>query len=160
MGATDQPRYNGFRNIRVRVIMAFQCIGMCLWTFAYGRDIYLLRFLWTCTCGHLPIDMCLWTCACGYLPVDMCLWTCSCRHLPVDMCFGHIPMDIYLWTCALDIYLWTFTGEHVPRETFQSAFLHSIMKTRLFKYIENFTTKNWNFTDKISNIFFIFLLKT
>ena len=29
------------------------------------------------------------------------------------------------------------------------------MKTRLFKYIENFTTKNWKFSDKISDIFHI-----
>ena len=36
----------------------------------------------------------------------------------------------------------------------------SFMQTRLFKYIENFTSKNWNFSDKESLIFFIFLLKT
>ena len=30
-----------------------------------------------------------------------------------------------------------------------------IAKTRLFKYIENFTTKNWNFLDKNSDIFHI-----
>ena len=29
----------------------------------------------------------------------------------------------------------------------------SITKTRLFKYTENFTTKNWKFSDKYSNIF-------
>ena len=29
----------------------------------------------------------------------------------------------------------------------------SILKTRLFKYIENFTTKNWKFSDKNSDIF-------
>ena len=29
------------------------------------------------------------------------------------------------------------------------------MKTRLFKYIENFTTKNWKFSDKNSDIFHI-----
>ena len=29
------------------------------------------------------------------------------------------------------------------------------MKTRLFKYIENFTTKNWKFSDKSSDIFHI-----
>ena len=28
-----------------------------------------------------------------------------------------------------------------------------ISKTRLFKYIENFTTKNWKFSDKNSDIF-------
>ena len=38
---------------------------------------------------------------------------------------------------------------------------HSITKTRLFKYIENFTFKNWKFSDKkISHIFFTLLLKT
>ena len=30
------------------------------------------------------------------------------------------------------------------------------MKTRLFKYIENFTTKIWKFSDKNSDIFHIF----
>ena len=30
----------------------------------------------------------------------------------------------------------------------------------LFKYIEHFTTKNWKFLDKNSDIFYIFLLKT
>ena len=35
----------------------------------------------------------------------------------------------------------------------------TITKTRLFKHIENFTIKNWKFSDKNSDIF-IFLLKT
>ena len=30
-----------------------------------------------------------------------------------------------------------------------------IMKTRLLKYIENFSTKNWKFSDKNSDIFHI-----
>ena len=30
-----------------------------------------------------------------------------------------------------------------------------ITKTRLFKYIENFTTKHWKFSDKNSDIFLI-----
>ena len=30
-----------------------------------------------------------------------------------------------------------------------------ITKTRLYKYIENFTSKNWKFSDKISDIFHI-----
>ena len=34
-----------------------------------------------------------------------------------------------------------------------------ITKTRLFKYIENFTTRNWKFSGK-NLIFFIFMLKT
>ena len=32
--------------------------------------------------------------------------------------------------------------------------IRAITKTRLFKYIENFTTKNWKFLDKISDISF------
>ena len=32
---------------------------------------------------------------------------------------------------------------------------NNITKTRLFKYIENFTTKNWKFSDKNSDIFYI-----
>ena len=35
----------------------------------------------------------------------------------------------------------------------------NITKTLLFKYIENFTSKNWKFQMK-NLIFFIFLLKT
>ena len=37
--------------------------------------------------------------------------------------------------------------------------LHCITKTRLFKYIENFTSENWKFSDKKLWYFFIFLLK-
>ena len=40
------------------------------------------------------------------------------------------------------------------------CFLHPITKTRLFKYIENFISKNWQFSDRKTLIFFIFLLKT
>ena len=36
--------------------------------------------------------------------------------------------------------------------------IFSITKTRLFKYIENFITKNWKFSDKNSDIFYIFAL--
>ena len=35
-----------------------------------------------------------------------------------------------------------------------------ITKTRLFKYIENLTTKNWKFSDKYSDIFHIFAQNT
>ena len=36
-----------------------------------------------------------------------------------------------------------------------TSFCIHIMKTRLFKYIENFTSKNWKFSDKNSDIFHI-----
>ena len=38
--------------------------------------------------------------------------------------------------------------------------MDEIMKTHLFKYIEQFTSKNWNFSDKKILIFFLFLLQT
>ena len=38
--------------------------------------------------------------------------------------------------------------------------VNDITKTRLFKYIENFTTQNWKLSGRNSDIFFIFLLKT
>ena len=38
--------------------------------------------------------------------------------------------------------------------------LFYITKTRLFKYIENFATKNWKFSDKNILMFFIFLIQT
>ena len=37
---------------------------------------------------------------------------------------------------------------------------HTITKTRLFKYIENFTPQNIKFSNKVNLIFFIFQLKT
>ena len=45
-------------------------------------------------------------------------------------------------------------------ESSLGAFLIAIIKTSLLKYIENFTTKKWKFSDKKSDFFcFIFLLK-
>ena len=38
--------------------------------------------------------------------------------------------------------------------------MSAITKARLFKYIENFTTKNWQFSDKNSDIFHISAKKT
>ena len=45
-------------------------------------------------------------------------------------------------------------------DTAKNVCIQHIMKTGLFKYTENFTTKNWKFSDKNSDIFFIFLFKT
>ena len=49
------------------------------------------------------------------------------------------------------------TLETEPLSFFLSAIqiCCGIMGTRLFKYIENFTTKNWKFSDKNSDIFHI-----
>ena len=38
--------------------------------------------------------------------------------------------------------------------------LEYITKTRLFKYVETFTFKNWKFSDKKLWYFIVFLLKT
>ena len=42
---------------------------------------------------------------------------------------------------------------------YKNRFLATITKTRLFKYIENLTSKNWKFLDKKFWYFFLFLLK-
>ena len=44
--------------------------------------------------------------------------------------------------------------------TYMQYELVFITKTCLFIYTENFTTKNWKFSDKNSDIFLKFLLKT
>ena len=36
-----------------------------------------------------------------------------------------------------------------------NAYYYIITKTGLFKYLENFTTKNWKFSDKNSDVFHI-----
>ena len=41
------------------------------------------------------------------------------------------------------------------RELVVLLFFDPITKTRLFKYSQNFTTKQWNFSDKNSDIFHI-----
>ena len=46
-----------------------------------------------------------------------------------------------------------FTKAHL--RSFNLVIRALITKTRLFKYIENFTTKNWRFSDKNSHIFHI-----
>ena len=47
------------------------------------------------------------------------------------------------------------TDGRTDRQTDMQTRMFTITKTRLFKYIENFTSKNWKFSDKISDIFHI-----
>ena len=54
-----------------------------------------------------------------------------------------------------DVYvIWVFTGHRLLFELTQLLSQTEtgkvITKTRLFKYIENFTTKNWKFSDRNS----------
>ena len=55
----------------------------------------------------------------------------------------HLQSDLNSYTSLQVLGQW----ECSPRIPF------IITKTRLFKYIENFTTKNWKFSDKNSDIF-------
>ena len=60
--------------------------------------------------------------------------------------------------CANAVWFWLFTGRTSPKVrflTFRLILFYIFTKTRLFKYIENFTTKNWKFSDKKSYIFHI-----
>ena len=41
------------------------------------------------------------------------------------------------------------------KDLYHPADARSITKTRLLKYIENFTSKNWKFSDENSDIFYI-----
>ena len=50
-----------------------------------------------------------------------------------------------------------YFAHHVSK--FIPSMFYFITKTHLFQYKENFTFKNWKFSDK-KLIFFIFLLKT
>ena len=49
---------------------------------------------------------------------------------------------------------------HKKKTNKQKTCIKIITKTHLFKYIENFITENWKFSDKNSDIFSTFLLKT
>ena len=60
------------------------------------------------------------------------------------------------WTCQIRLRT-SFLQENCEQWMLLEV---NITKTRLFKYIENFTTKKWKFSDKKNLIFFIFLLKT
>ena len=60
--------------------------------------------------------------------------------------------------CNLIIQMMTTEIKHLCLS--RDIAMHTITKTRLFKYIVNFTTKNWKFSDKNSDIFFMFLHKT
>ena len=55
-----------------------------------------------------------------------------------------------------------YSGTITPSQYLSNNWNKSIFipKTRLYKYTEKFTTKNWKFSDKKILIFFIFLLKT
>ena len=75
-----------------------------------------------------------------------------------------IEQILVLWSCirikgAVSRQFNLFKPLVVFKITILRPFLCSITKIRLFKYIENFTTKNRKFSDK-KPLFFIFLLKT
>ena len=68
------------------------------------------------------------------------------------------PIWGYLWMSPNEIAIYIYAL--LPYDIDPGTISEDIMKTRLFKYIENFTSKNLKFSDKKTLIFFIFLLKT
>ena len=82
----------------------------------------------------------------------------------IQACFRDVSL---LRTCAVSSHIRCRYGDEiqlinlktcVTRETtfVTSCFLDAtIRKTRLFKYIENFSSKNWKFSDKKTDIFHI-----
>ena len=59
--------------------------------------------------------------------------------------------------CSCCIFYVNKYPRHIETARKMFVYVHSdtITKTRLFKYIENFTTKNWKFSDKNFDIFYI-----
>ena len=98
------------------------------------------------------------------------MWTINCTpvvlHLVFEKetwlyCEQYTPWsDFFLRVLSeyalLDqVYLSTQQAHNVETTSIQ----RSITKTRLFKYTKNFTTKNWKFSDKNSDIFSYFCSK-
>ena len=69
-------------------------------------------------------------------------------HADLSLCWAHMSKDKFLVAARLLVCLKLL-------KELQTV----ITKTRLFKYIENFTTKNWKFSDKNSDIFSYFCSK-
>ena len=84
-------------------------------------------------------------------------WT-DCTQTQADLSLrrAHTSQDIFSYVAVL--LMIRKQNANVWRR-FQCNLIR-ITKTCLFKYIENFTTKKWKFSDKKILIFFIFLLKT
>ena len=73
------------------------------------------------------------------------------RHVPTRFSVAVLCFCIDRFICGVCfviIYSWSLSG-------FGASEGLCITKTRLFKYIENFISKNWEFSDKNSNIFHI-----
>ena len=71
--------------------------------------------------------------------------------------------SVFYVVCHFAISVWDISHATSSLIHFQGMqhFKIIITKTRLFKYIEIFTSKNWTFSDKKKTlIFFIFLIKT
>ena len=79
-------------------------------------------------------------------PDLLCTQTAQCL-------FSHAQLIAFVPTTDGFIEKEDFSGYH-------SYLRLCITETSLFKYTENFTTKKWKFSDKNSDFFFLFLLKT
>ena len=67
------------------------------------------------------------------------------ENVPSDMCDQHKLNQPVCWRSLIRVF--------VVRMKKLYMLSYPITKTRLFNYTENFTTKNWKFSDKNSNIF-------
>ena len=95
----------------------------------------------------------------------ICIYTLTCTyiHTHVHMYIGMFSYFYFvLLVCEVFIFLrslYTLPLLVTGRAYYVIVALHyvlaSITKTRLFKYIENFTAQNWKFSNKNSNIFHI-----
>ena len=90
----------------------------------------------------------------GFLPVVPRRFSAPVFSLFVHCGFIYSVCFIFIYPSFLLLVPRKLGG--VPRELAFPGYLHLyfITKTRLFKYIENFTSKNWKFSDKKTLIFF------
>ena len=73
---------------------------------------------------------------------------------PTDLDLHCFPFNTWIYINNLDQVIWL--AENLKRAGHLNLFSKTIiMKTCLFKYIENFTNKTWKFSDKSSDIFHI-----
>ena len=70
------------------------------------------------------------------------------------MCPVNAPADLNLHLTQMSEGLLSGITAHDYYRHVKKSF-HTITKTHLFKYIENFSTKKWKFSDKNSDIFHI-----
>ena len=107
----------------------------------------------TCNLTFSTLSFYPWIWTCPLMQKGVPIWNKKNRMAnSVDLNESAYHEASHLDLHCLQKYLSWYTG---LKAFWHYLALHSITKTRLFKYIENFTTKNENFQIKHSNIFHI-----